>query len=95
MTKFVSENINSGSKEKDEEVGMELDERLRNCWWARNVVAMGRRGQIWEMLGGRKSDLFETNGSNAYVEDPVTYKVGLVPGKKYCAIQHLLDKLMK
>lgn len=31
MTKFVFENINSGSEEKDEEVGTELDERLRNC----------------------------------------------------------------
>lgn len=31
MIKFVFKNINSGNEEKDEEVGMEPDKRLRNC----------------------------------------------------------------
>lgn len=32
MIKFIFENLNSGSKEKDEETGMELDkETLRTC----------------------------------------------------------------
>lgn len=58
LIKCVFQNINSGSKKKDEEVGMglwslnrgrEIKKLLTGCV----AVAMERTGQIWEMVGGR------------------------------------------